>query len=76
MSRYRLDVATLWRLLDNQRAARGLMWRELARELDLSASTLTRLGQGKRPDADALVTIFVWLNMDTDIIYVIDGGAS
>jgi transcriptional regulator with XRE-family HTH domain len=47
------------------------MWRELARELDLSASTLTRLGQGKRPDADALMTIFVWLGMDTDIIYVI-----
>lgn len=71
MSLYKLDVAALWGLLDRQRARRGLMWRELARELELSASTLTRLGQGKRPDADALMTIFVWLNMDTDIIYVI-----
>jgi transcriptional regulator with XRE-family HTH domain len=76
MSLYQLDVAALWRLLDKQRARRGLSWRELARELDLSASTLTRLGQGKRPDADALMTIFVWLGMDTDIIYVIEPGAS
>ena len=71
MSSYRLDVAALWERLDKQRAARGLLWRDVARELDLSASTLTRLGQGKRPDADALVTMFVWLDMDTDIVYVI-----
>lgn len=71
MSLYRLDVGALWERLDKQRAAKGLMWRELARELDLSASTLTRIGQGRRPDADALVTIFVWLDMDTDIVYVI-----
>lgn len=76
MSAYQLDVGALWERLDKQRAARGLMWRELARELDLSASTLTRIGQGKRPDADALVTIFVWLDMDTDIVYVIKGGDS
>jgi transcriptional regulator with XRE-family HTH domain len=68
---YELDVAALWKRLDEQREQRGLMWRELARELDLSASTLTRIGQGRRPDADALVTIFVWLDMDTDIVYVI-----
>lgn len=76
MSLYRLDVAALWERLDKQRDAHGLLWRELARELDLSASTLTRLGQGKRPDADALVTMFVWLDMDTDIVYVIESGAS
>lgn len=75
MSLYQLDVAALWERLDKQRAARGLMWRELARELDLSASTLTRIGQGRRPDADALVTIFVWLDMDTDIVYVINRQA-
>jgi len=74
MSLYRLDVAALWERLDKQRAARGLMWRELARDLDLSASTLMRLGQGKRPDADALVTLFVWLDMDNDIVYVIEGN--
>jgi len=74
VSLYRLDTYALWQRLDKQRAARGLMWRELARDLKLSASTLTRLGQGKRPDADALVTILVWLDMDTDIVYVIREG--
>lgn len=35
---------------------------ELAAELGISPSTLTRIGQGQKPDADALVTILAWLN--------------
>lgn len=74
MSLYRLDVEALYKRLDRRRCERHLMWRELARELQVSASTLSRMAAGKRPDADALVTIFVWLDMDTDIVYVIEGG--
>jgi transcriptional regulator with XRE-family HTH domain len=76
MSLYRLDVAALYDRLDKQRAARGLMWRELARDLKISASTMSRMAAGKRPDADALVTLFVWLDMDNDIVYVVERSES
>lgn len=72
VSLYRLDVAALYERLDKQRQSQGLLWKELAVKLDLSASTFSRIQVGKRPDADALVTLFVWLDMDTDIVYVIE----
>jgi transcriptional regulator with XRE-family HTH domain len=71
VSGYVLDVAELNRLLDAQRLARGLSWRGVARDCGLSPSTLSRMQDGKRPDADALVTLLVWLDMDTDVARVI-----
>jgi hypothetical protein len=75
MSLYSLDVPALWNLLDRKRRILHLSWRDLATKLDISASTFTRMGSGKCPDADALMTMFVWLNMDTDIVYVVKQGA-
>jgi hypothetical protein len=47
--------------------------------MTLSAVTTTELdvrrrylGDGNRPDADALVTLLVWLDMDTDIARVVE----
>jgi transcriptional regulator with XRE-family HTH domain len=68
VSTYRLDVAELFRQLDARRRWRGLSWRALARELGLSASTLTRLRDGGgAPDADALMTLLVWLGVGSDL---------
>lgn len=36
--------------LDGVRRSRGLTWRQVAPETELSASPLTRKGQGSRPD--------------------------
>lgn len=71
MSLYRLDVPELHRRLDARRRERGLTWRQLADAVDISASTLTRLGDGNRPDADALVSLLVWLDLDTDLAIMI-----
>lgn len=71
MSAYLLDVPELYRRLDVRRRERGLTWRDLARLVDVSASTFSRLADGNRPDADALVSLLVWLDLDTDIAYVI-----
>lgn len=68
MSRHQLDVPELYRWLDTKRRAGGLSWRQLAHLLGLASSTMTRLAQGYRPDADALVTLMVWL--DIDLAYV------
>lgn len=72
MSTHRLDVPELHRRLDQRRRERGLTWRQLADQTGISPSTLTRIGDGKRPDADALVSLLVWLDLDTDIALLIE----
>lgn len=71
MSTHVLDVPELHRRIDQRRREQALTWRQLATRLDLSASTLSRLGDGHRPDADALVTLLVWLDLDDGAVYVI-----
>ncbi|MFD7996865.1 helix-turn-helix domain-containing protein [Streptomyces mexicanus] len=71
MSRYVLDVAELHRRLDQKRQQLGLTWRGLARETGIAQSFFSRLAHGKRPDADALVTLLVWLDLDTDLAIMI-----
>jgi len=71
VSTYLLDVPELRRRLDARRQERGLTWRQLAELVDVSPSTFSRLADDKRPDADALVTLLVWLDLDTDIAIMI-----
>jgi transcriptional regulator with XRE-family HTH domain len=71
VSTYLLDVAELRRRLDSRRLEQGLTWRQLAALVDVSPSTFSRLADGNRPDADALVTLLVWLDLDTDIALMI-----
>ena len=71
MSIYQLDVPELHRRLDQRRRERGLDWKQVAAATGVSASTLSRLADGKRPDADALVTLLVWLDLDTDVALII-----
>ncbi len=71
MSAYLLDVPELRRRLDLRRQEQGLTWRQLADQVDVSPSTFSRLADDKRPDADALVTLLVWLDLDTDIAIMI-----
>ena len=40
--------------------------KKLAREIGIHESSLTRIKQGKMPDADGLVKIIVWLNRETE----------
>jgi transcriptional regulator with XRE-family HTH domain len=65
MSAYELDVPELYRRLDVHRREQGLAWRDVALATDLSPSTFSRIADGRRPDADALMTLLVWLDLDT-----------
>lgn len=66
MAQAHLDVEALYAALDEQRKARGLSWRELAKEAGVSPSTLTRLGQKKRPDVDSFAALIQWLGISSD----------
>lgn len=66
MAKSKIDVQALHAALDGEREARGLSWRQLAKEIEVSPSLLSRLSNGYRPDADGFVTLVRWLKMPAE----------
>jgi len=60
------DVSALHSALDSERMARNLTWKEVSAESGVSASALTRLSQGRRPDVDSLAALTAWLGIPAD----------
>lgn len=60
------NVEALQSALDSERIARGLNWKDVSAQSGVSASTLTRLTQGKRPDVDSLTALTHWLGLSAD----------
>ena len=61
-----VDVAALFAALDAKRQAEKLSWRGLAKELDITPSTFTRMGDGRRPDVDTFAALLRWLGMPVE----------
>lgn len=66
MPRTKIDVDGLYAALDAERAARNTSWRQLAKEIGVSPSLLSRLGNRLRPDADGFATLVRWLNVPAE----------
>ncbi|MBK6043508.1 helix-turn-helix transcriptional regulator [Streptomyces sp. MBT55] len=66
MAKDQIDVDALYSALDAQRTARELSWRQLAKELQVSPSLLSRMANGLRPDADAFITLVQWLGVPAE----------
>ena len=62
-TRARFDRAGFHTTLDTTRTELGLTWRQVARQAGVSASTLTRLAQGKAPDVDTLARLLDWAGL-------------
>src|SRR5690349_22703331 len=60
------DAATFYEALDSVRIARRLNWKQVAAESEVSASTLTRMAQGKRPDVDGLAALLTWSGLKAE----------
>jgi transcriptional regulator with XRE-family HTH domain len=60
------DADAFYAALDAARQGRGLHWKQVAGESGVSASTLTRMAQGKRPDVDGLAALLAWSGLDVD----------
>lgn len=76
MANARLNVAALYAALDAERSARGASWRQLAKEVGISPSTLTRMANGHRPDVDAFAALTRWLNVPSEDYLVYDTDES
>jgi len=64
---HRFNVAAFFSALDAVRDARGLTWKQVAGEAGVNASTLTRIGQGKKPDVDGLSALLVWSHLKAEM---------
>ena len=60
------DGDALYGALDAVRQARTLTWKQVAVESGVSASTLTRMAQGRRPDLDSLAALSAWSGLQAD----------
>ena len=65
------DADAFYETIDGERRSRGLNWKELAAEARVSQSTLTRLGQGKRPDVDSFARLVAWGGFAADQFVVL-----
>lgn len=60
------DAEAFQSALDSVRQSRSLNWKQVAAGSGVSASTLTRMGQGKRPDVDSLAALVTWSGLNPD----------
>ena len=60
------DAEVFYEALDSVRRARQLNWKQVSSESGVSASTLTRMAQGKRPDVDGLAALTAWSGLTAD----------
>lgn len=58
------DIAGFHAALDAQREAKGLNWKDVAKQSGVSAATLTRMSQGRRPGVDGLALLLAWSGLD------------
>ncbi|ADL49547.1 helix-turn-helix domain-containing protein [Micromonospora sp. DT4] len=72
MAQTRINVPALYAALDAARRSKNLSWRQLAGEVGCSPSTMTRLANGYRPDADAFMTLTQWLKMPAETFWISD----
>ena len=64
--RRRFEADAFYAALDAERRSRRYTWKQLAKEAQVSASTLTRMAQGRRPDVDSLAALVTWAGLSAD----------
>lgn len=67
-----VDVRSLHAALDKARESKGLSWRQLAKEIGVSASTISRMANNLKPDVTAFAAMTTWLKMPAEAFYVGD----
>ena len=58
------DGDAFFRALESTVTARSKNWKQVAAETGIGASTLTRMAQGRRPDAASLAALSAWAGLN------------
>jgi transcriptional regulator with XRE-family HTH domain len=58
------DGDAFYRALETTVTARSKTWKQVSAETGIGASTLTRMAQGRRPDAASLAALSAWAGLN------------
>jgi transcriptional regulator with XRE-family HTH domain len=60
----KFDFEKFYQAVNAKREERAASWRQVAREIGIGKSTLARMSQNKRPDADGLAALSFWAQIN------------
>ena len=60
----RFEFEKFYQAVNAKREERAASWRQVAREIGIGKSTLARMSQNKRPDADGLAALSFWAELN------------
>lgn len=60
------DTEAFYAALDSQREAKEMTWKGVGAETGVNPSTLTRMAQGKCPDAKGLAALLAWSGLSAN----------
>jgi transcriptional regulator with XRE-family HTH domain len=69
MSKTEFDLKSFYQSLNDRRQELKYSWKKVSDLTGLSPSTLTRMGQGRKPDIDGLASLANWANLDLSDFY-------
>lgn len=62
----RFDSEAFYAALNAARLSRQKTWKDVAEEAGVNASTLSRIGQGAKPDVNGLAALLAWSNLKAE----------
>ena len=62
----RFDSKALYVTLDKQRAERGMTWKQVAAEIGVATTTITRTKTGGRLEVDGMLAMVAWLGVPVE----------
>lgn len=64
MNKQDFDADAFYEALDREVRARSTSWRQVSGATGVNATTLTRMAQGRRPDAASLAALSAWAGLN------------
>lgn len=61
------DTEAFYAALNATRLSRQMTWKDVAKETELAASTLSRMGQGAKPDLNGLAALLKWSHLKAEM---------
>ena len=68
----KFEFEKFYQAVNAKRTARSASWRQVAREIGIGKSTLARMAQNKRPDADGLAALSFWAETQSGGLCALD----